>query len=119
MIPEFSDNPLYSAWPFWVLGLTPQANTQDVDRAAREITARLSMKLSGADEFSLPNGKAVRDEFLVREARARLFDPASRLLCEFWYVPPPLVAESYPPAAVARLSAEQWWHMLEKNICTV
>lgn len=116
MIPEFSDNPLCNAWPFWVLCLTPQCGTVDIERAARDINARLTMKLKGADEFVFPGGMARRDEFLVREARSRLLDPAVRLLCEFWYFSPQPVTESAVKAH-SLYPTEDWWVMLEENRC--
>lgn len=110
MIPEFSDNPLYGGWPFWALELTPQCGIPDIERAVRDINARLTMQIKGADEFAIPGGNARRDEFLLREARARLLDPATRLLCEFWYVSPQAVTETTD--ASRQHSAEEWFAML-------
>jgi hypothetical protein len=116
MVQAFSDNPLHSAWPFWALELTPRCATLDIERAARDIQARLTMKLKGADEFAMPGGSGQRDEFLVREARARLLDPAKRLLCEFWYVSPQAGTEAMAEVP-ARYSAQEWMAMLERTSC--
>lgn len=113
MIRAFSDDPRCNGWLFWVLELTPRCGTRDIERAAREINARLTMQLTGAEQFAIPGGGAVRDDYLVREARARLLDPATRLLCEFWYLSPQ--ADVAAADAPARYSAEQWWDMLGRG----
>lgn len=112
MIPGFSDNPVGQAWPFWVLGLDPQCGIQDIERAAREIQARLKMQVKDAGVFAIPGGSAQRDEYLVREARARLLDPAARLLCEFWYVSPQALTATSESGAPRRYGVEEWWRML-------
>lgn len=91
MIPEFSEDPRYAAWPFWVLELTPAASASDIEKAARDISAKLKFGVAGVERFPLPLGDAMRDEYLVREAKALLQDPARRLQAEFWYVTPGLV----------------------------
>lgn len=91
MIPEFSEDPRYAAWPFWVLELTPTASASEIEKAARDISAKLKFGVAGVERFALPLGDAVRDEYLVREAKALLQDPARRLQAEFWYVTPGLV----------------------------
>ena len=87
MTPEYS-SPVLSAWPFWTLELTPSSTLQDVEKSFREIQGKLKLGLSGAEIFLTPSGPRVRDEHLVREARAFLIEPQNRLLAEFWYVPP-------------------------------
>lgn len=93
MTPAFSDNPILSGWPFWVLELTPSASLNEVNRAARDLAGKLALKMAGADEYRTPAGVMPRDEFLVREAQAVLIDPQRRLLAEFWYLPPAAPAE--------------------------
>jgi hypothetical protein len=88
MIPEYSENPLYFGWPFWVLDLTPSANTSDVEKAAHDLTAKLQLKVPDAETYLTPVGMQTRDAFLIREAKSTLQDPNSRLLAEFWYYPP-------------------------------
>ncbi|MFV8780845.1 hypothetical protein ACNKU7_00350 [Microbulbifer sp. SA54] len=105
MIPAFSKNPVLSAWPFWVLELTPSASLNDVNRAARELTGKLALQMAGAGEFTTPAGAFERDEFLIREAQAVLIDPERRLLAEFWYVPPTLPGEEQEKPQV---TAAQW-----------
>lgn len=115
MIPAFSDNPVGQCWPFWVLELTPSCSIQDIERAAREITARITLQVAGADGFCCPGGKARRDAYLVREARARLLNPQSRLLCEFWYMG---VAEAMPAVQVAPVVVRDpayWWKTLGEH----
>jgi hypothetical protein len=113
MIPAFSENPLYGGWPFWALGLTPQCGTRDIEHAFRDIQARLTMQIKGADAFAIPGGSAPRDEFLLREAKARLLDPAKRLLCEFWYLPPQAVAAA--ASGPERHGVEEWFAMLGRR----
>ncbi|PCK08044.1 MAG: hypothetical protein COA42_11150 [Alteromonadaceae bacterium] len=88
MIPEFTDNPLFSAWPFWVLELTPEAKNSEIEKAARDILAKINFKVPGADEFQTPIGKSTRDDYLLREAKSALQNPKVRLLAEFWFVSP-------------------------------
>lgn len=88
MIPEFTENPLFSAWPFWVLELTPEALNSDVEKAARDILAKINFKMPSANEFQTPIGKSTRDEYLLREAKLTLQDPKLRLFAEFWFVSP-------------------------------
>lgn len=85
MIPEFTDQPLYSAWPFWVLELTPEASAIDIERQARELVNKLKFKLPGVEYYLSPLGKKTRDEYLIREAKSKLQDPKDRLLAEFWH----------------------------------
>ena len=91
MIPEFSEDPRYGAWPFWVLELDPSASVADIEKAARDITAKLQFGMAGVERFEVPNATLIRDEFLVREAKAALQDPGRRLTAEFWYVEPGLL----------------------------
>lgn len=105
MTPAFSDNPALSAWPFWVLELTPLASLNEVNKAARDLAGRLALKMAGATEYPTPAGVMQRDEFLVREARATLIDPERRLLAEFWYVPPAITGQEEENKTI---TAEQW-----------
>ncbi len=88
MIQEYTNQPQFSAWPFWVLELTPEAKNADIDKAARDISSKIQFGIEGADRFETPIGNKQRDDFLIREARSKLQDPAARLLAEFLYVDP-------------------------------
>lgn len=88
MNPVFTSNPLYSAWPFWVLELSPSASNSDIEKAAREIESKLQFQVPGADTFASPLGKQQRDSFALREAKNALQDPSRRVLAEFWYSVP-------------------------------
>lgn len=105
MTPAFSDNPVLSAWPFWVLELTPSASLSEVNRAARELAGKLALKMAGAAEYLTPDGVMQRDEFLIREAQAVLITPERRLLAEFWYVPPTADKQDDKKKSV---TASQW-----------
>lgn len=109
MIPAFFNDPLYSAWPFWVLELTPAASLQEVERAARELSAKLKLGLPAAASYRIPGQMLTRDEYLVREARAKLITPESRLICEFWYVAPDLVETR---EAAPSLTVDDWQKLL-------
>lgn len=88
MTPEFTSNPQFSAWPFWVLELTPDATGIDIEKSTRDITAKITLGVPNAEFFAIPQGKRTRDAFLIREAKAKLIDPTARLLAEYWYVKP-------------------------------
>jgi|GEM_PF-1968157 len=85
MIPEFTEQAQFSAWPFWVLGINPEASSIEVAAAARDITTKLQFKIPEVEYFQTPVGRKTRDEFLVREAKSKLQDPQARLIAEFWY----------------------------------
>ncbi len=109
MIQAYIDNPLYSCWPFWVLELSPNAQVTDVEKAAREITAKISFGIAGADEYATPTGIQKRDEFLIREAKSALQDAKKRLLAEFWYIDP---NTELGPQDQESMSVEQWQEAL-------
>jgi len=85
---EFINNPLYSAWPFWVLELSPTSTLADVEKSANELIGKLKFGVEAATWFKTPDGTNTRDEYLVREAKSRLQNPNERILAEFWYVNP-------------------------------
>ncbi|HED33137.1 MAG TPA: hypothetical protein ENJ08_02820 [Gammaproteobacteria bacterium] len=88
MNPEYTNNPLYSGWPFWVLELTPDAQNSDIEKAARDISSKIQFEIPDANKYATPEGIKTRDEFLIREARSKLQDPRARLLAEYWYINP-------------------------------
>jgi hypothetical protein len=87
MITEFSTTPVFCAWPFWVLELDPTADNRVIEKAYQKIVNSLQLKIAKAEQFMTPLGVRVRDEFMLREARAILTDPDKRVLAEFWYIP--------------------------------
>jgi len=113
----FTNSALDKAWPFWVLGVDPTASISDVEKAAQNIGAKLKLKVPSAEKFSSPAGQHERDEFLVREARAELQDPSSRLVAEFWYISPSTESagdnktESIPEEKVEK-SLDDWLEAL-------
>lgn len=88
MIQEFISHPLYSCWPFWALELETDADTRAVEKAYAKILGLLKLQIPNADTFATPAGQHIRDEFLLRDAKAILLDPEKRAIAEFWYVPP-------------------------------
>lgn len=114
MIQEFINEPLNKAWPFWVLDLLPECSNQDINKAAQLISSKLTLGVPKAEFFDTPSGQKNRDEFLVREAKSILDDPAQRLLAEFWYVPPrnEQVEDSNEETTNESLTAKQWLKVL-------
>ncbi|HRH76282.1 MAG TPA: hypothetical protein PK129_02955 [Cellvibrionaceae bacterium] len=88
MLAEFTATPLLSGWPFWVLELDSTADNRSIERAYQKITSSLQLKIAKAEEFNTPLGVRIRDEYLLREAKALLINPHSRVLAEFWYLKP-------------------------------
>lgn len=88
MTPEFTSHPLYACWPFWALELEPDADARAVEKAYTKILGLLKLQIADADKFATQVGTQIRDEFLLRDAKAILQDPEKRVLAEFWYVPP-------------------------------
>lgn len=87
MIQEFINKPLYSSWPFWVLELEPGADNKAIEKAYAKLTGAIKLQIPGADFFQSPLGIHARDEFLLRDAKANLTNPETRILAEFWYIP--------------------------------
>ncbi len=87
MSAEFTNTPLFSAWPFWVLELDPAADNRSIERAFQKLTSSLQLNIANAKNYMTPLGLRPRDEFLLREARAILTNPDQRALAEFWYMP--------------------------------
>lgn len=88
MIQEFINKPLYAAWPFWALELEPGADNKAIERAYAKLTGAIKLQVPGANTFKSPLGTHTRDEFLLRDARANLTNPETRIIAEFWYVSP-------------------------------
>lgn len=104
MIPEFTEQVQFSAWPFWVLGINPEASSIEVAAAARDISTKLQFEIPGLEYFQTPLGRKIRDEFLVREAKSQLQDPQTRLIAEFWYAE---LAQAEQPAEL-RVDADNY-----------
>ena len=85
---ESIDDPRLSAWPFWALQLSPDSSASDVEKAYSELKAKLALGVASAAQYTTPFGPRQRDEYGLRDARALLIAPESRLLAEFWYVSP-------------------------------
>lgn len=105
MIQAFFNDPLLSGWPFWVLQLTPSATTVEIEKAARDIAAKMQFGMAGSDLFLTPLGEMQRDEYWLREARAKLQNPAERIVAEFWYTDP----RDYTPLSAESKHTEKCW----------
>jgi hypothetical protein len=116
MIQEFTNHPLYSCWPFWALELQPDADTRTIEKAYTKILGLLKLQIPDADKFATPVGPQIRDEFLLRDAKAILLDPEKRALAEFWYVSPgisqPLVPTENPTTSEP-IPAPDWKKLLK------
>ncbi len=115
MTPEYTNNPLYFCWPFWVLELTPGAKNTDIEKAAREISSKIQFEIPGANKYATPDGIKTRDAFLIREARSKLQDPKARLLAEYWYINPTTEQTRTPhndTAKIAPPSLTDWYQEL-------
>ncbi len=109
MTQEFTKHPLDLPWPFWVLEVSPKDNSQVIERSYNRLTNALKLNVRGADHYVSPGGPRTRDEFLLREARSVLLDPAKRLLAEYWYIDPKLSQE-----VDAERSESHDWKMILK-----
>lgn len=85
---------------FHVLGLTPAASRQDIEREGQKILGMLALGLAAARTYATPVGPGQRDEDLVRRAMATLRDPDRRLEEELWA----RLSPSDPSAEAARPS---------------
>ncbi len=88
MNPVSIDKQKYLAWPFWVLELSPMANNSDIEKAARDIESKIQFKVPDAEYYSTPSGLCKRDSYEIRDAKAALQDPNSRIVAEYWYLLP-------------------------------
>lgn len=70
--------------PFLVLGLSPDAPSDQVERQGQKLLMMLSAGIAGAGSYDTPLGPRGLTEDLVREALAELRDPDRRLLHEWW-----------------------------------
>lgn len=108
MTQAFTKQPQFSAWPFWVLDLSPDATNADIDKAARDLTAKLQFGMAAAKKFISPLGELERDEHLIRDARSALQDPTLRLVAEFWYFSIEQTSEAATENEPQRLTNKDW-----------
>jgi hypothetical protein len=64
---------------FYVLGLSPDASSAEIEREGRKILGMIELGLAQGKTYSCPLGTFDRDATMVREAMARLRDPKIRL----------------------------------------
>jgi hypothetical protein len=70
--------------PFWVLEVTVDATSVEVERQGAKLLAMLAAGLAGADRYTSPLGEHVRTPDLVRQSLAELRDPDRRGRHEWW-----------------------------------
>jgi len=110
MIQAYINRLHWSCWPFWVLELSTDATVQDIEKAARDITNKISFGMEAAKTFQTPIGTFERDDFLIREAKAKLQNPEQRLLAEFWYIEPKEIEQS---ADTPTIDENQWLKLMK------
>jgi len=91
MIQAYINLPHWQCWPFWALELTPDASMSDIEKSVRDLNAKIQFGFEGAEKFKTPLGLFDRDEYLLRDAKAKLQNPEDRLKAEFWYIAPETV----------------------------
>ena len=76
--PKIADN------PFYVLELSPECSTVEVQRQGNKLLAMLELGLVEAESYDTPFGVRPRTSDAVRGAMAQLADPDRRLVHELW-----------------------------------
>ncbi len=97
---------------FRVLGLTPRASGEEVDRTAEALLAALEAGDDTASSYDTPLGRQTRSAAAVRVARARLRDPDERIQQEIWWEAPrrrQATIESGPPEKAPRRTEGPIW----------
>lgn len=70
--------------PFFVLGVSPDASRQEIEREAQKLLGMVELGFADAMSYSTPLGAMPRDAESVRAAAAALRDPYRRLIAELW-----------------------------------
>lgn len=70
--------------PFYVLGITPDATSAEVEVAGQGLLAALAADAPGAERYYTPLGPQQRDRHAVRRALTRLRDVEERIHHEIW-----------------------------------
>ena len=63
---------------FYVLGLSPEATTADIEREGRKLLGLLELGVAKGSLYTCPLGTFSRDATMVREAMSSLRDPVHR-----------------------------------------
>lgn len=112
MTPVYTNNPLYSGWPFWMLELDPRADSRAIEKAYAKIVGAIALQIPAAENYLSPMGQQTRDEFQLRDAKAILNDPERRLLAEFWYVNPNDIIAQQQSTTGANTQHPDWKSLL-------
>ena len=81
------DAPHITKNPFFVLELSADCSTMDIERAGQKLLAMLKVGMRGAGTYTTPLGPQPRDEDTVRRAVAALHDRDVRVAAEMWTRP--------------------------------
>ncbi|MBL4687869.1 MAG: hypothetical protein JKY37_24985 [Nannocystaceae bacterium] len=102
--------------PFHVLGISPLASRETVEKAGRRVLAALAAQSPGAQRYETPAGPQVRDAHRVRRALTRLRDVDERIHHEIWAelsprsLPRPLPSTpAKTPGWAQAARAMGWW----------
>ena len=76
--------------PFFILGVSPDATRQEIEREAQKLLGMLELGFAEAKTYATPLGPRERTPDLVRSAVAALREPYQRRLAELWarHAPP-------------------------------
>lgn len=88
--------------PFFVLGLSPSASAQDVERAGQRLLGLLEIGAASARHYATPEGDEERTPELVRSALAELRDENKRQVHELWARMPARPSAAAPSEAPTR-----------------
>ena len=94
--------------PFFVLGLTPDASRQDVEREGQKLLSMLELNLEAARTYLTPLGPRPRTSEDVRQAIVELRDPRRRLLHEVFAISGAEVGSSAPASEPALSGSAPW-----------
>jgi len=84
--------------PFFVLGITADANRIEIEREAQKLLGMLELGFVDVQTYQTPVGPRPRTAELVRAAVAALRDPYRRLVAELWARHAPPARPATPPA---------------------
>ncbi len=112
MTQGYSNNPLYSCWPFWILELDANADSRAVEKAYANILGAINLQIPAAEKYLSPLGLQTRDEFQLRDAKAILLDPERRGLAEFWYLSPDVIVEQNTRTTANTTEKLNWKELL-------
>ena len=83
--------------PFFVLGVSPDAQRIEIEREAQKLLGMLELGFAAAQTYLTPLGPRERTAENVRAAVAALRDPYQRLVAELWARNAPAMRDERSP----------------------